>query len=171
MRGTQVVQYSAQATASQNPTVYFTLANFNLGTGYYDQYRFEAIRFTISPANNAIGLTTTSTTTVTPIYCVIDYDDATALGSVSAALAYTNCVTLNPGESVERVFRPRMALAAYNGSFGGYANSEPLWIDAASSNVQHYGIKLYIPGVTAAQTQLQQWNVTIEGFFKMRKAI
>jgi hypothetical protein len=171
VRGTQTTVYTAQAVSSQAPTFYFALNNFSINSGFWDQYKIEAIRFSITPANNAIGLTTNSTTTVTPIYCVIDYDDASALASQSAAQAYANCVTLNPGESLERVFQPRLALAAYTGSFTGYANSPPMWLDAASNTVQHYGIKLWIPGVTGGQTQLQSWNVTAEAFIRMRKAI
>jgi hypothetical protein len=171
VRGTYTAALVAQAVSAQNPTYYFALSNFNVGTGFWDQYRIDAIRFTIAPTNNAIGLVTNSSTTLTPLYCVIDYDDSTGLGSANAAAAYANCVVLNPGESLERVFRPRIAVAAYNGTFTGYANSESMWCDAASNTVQHYGIKLYIPGVTAAQTQLQSWNVTIEAFIRMRKAI
>jgi hypothetical protein len=161
----------AQATSAQAPTYFFALSNFNVGTGFWDQYRIEAVRFTIASSNNAIGLLTNSTTTVTPLYCVIDYDDASALGSANAAAGYANCIVLNPGESLERTFKPRMALSAYSGSFGAFANVADTWIDAASTSVQHYGIKLYIPGVTAAQTQLQSWNITIEAFVRMRKAI
>jgi hypothetical protein len=62
-------------------------------------------------------------------------------------------------------------MAAYTGSFTGYVNMGPQWIDAASNTVQHYGIKMYIPGATAAQTLLQSWNITVEAFVRMRKAI
>lgn len=171
VRGTQVSALVAQATSSQNPTYYFSLNNFNVGTGFWDQYKIEAIRFSIVPTNNAIGLYTNSTTLMTPLYCVIDYDDASALTTAAACQAYSTCVTLNPGESCERVFQPRLAMAAYNGTFGGYVSSAPQWIDANSNTVQHYGVKLFIPGVTAAQTQLQSWNITIEAFVRFRRSI
>jgi hypothetical protein len=171
VRGTQTYALAAQATAGQAPTYYASLSNFNIGTGFWDQYRIEALRFTIAPSNNAIGLVTNTTTSLVPLYCVIDYDDASALANAAAAEAYANCVTLNPGESVERVFQPRLAMAAYTGSFTGYVNMGPQWIDAASNTVQHYGIKMYIPGATAAQTLLQSWNITVEAFVRMRKAI
>jgi hypothetical protein len=160
-----------QAGTAQAPTFNFTMGQFTVGTGFYDQYKFEAIRFTITPQQNAIGLFTNSTSSAVPIYCVIDYDDSTALSSVGAAAGYANCVIINPGESCERVFKPHMALAAYSGTFASYANVVPTWIDSASSSVQHYGIKLYIPAITVGQTQVQDWNVTVEAFVALRKSI
>jgi len=171
VKGTASAVVTATPTAAVTTQYAFQLSNCNVGTGFWDQYRIDAIRFTITPQNNAIGLVTNSTTTLVPMYCVIDYDDASSLASVAAAESYSNCIVLNPGESLERVFQPRVALAAYTGSFGGYANMAPTWIDAASNTVQHYGIKLYVPGTAAAQTLLQSWDVTIEYFVSFRKSI
>jgi len=46
-----------------------------------------------------------------------------------------------------------------------------VWLDAASNAIQHYGVKIFIPGVTAAQTQLQSWDVEVEYWIEFRKAI
>lgn len=159
----------SQANAAQNPTFVFSLANSGLSTGTWDQYRIDAIRFTIASGNNAIGLYNTATTSAVPMACVIDYDDSTGLASLAVGQNYSNCIVLNPGESLERVFKPRMALAAYTGTFVGFANVSDQWIDSASTGVQHYGVKLYIPGTTAAQTVEQVWNVTVEYFISLRK--
>jgi len=134
----------------------------------FDQYRLDCIRFTIVPQNNALGLFAPATTALAPVYCVIDYDDATALGSVAAAREYDNCIQLEPTESLSRTFAPRIAVAAYAGAFTSFTNSAPQWIDLASPNVAHYGIKLYIPGVDAAQTLLQVWDIQIEYWFSYR---
>jgi hypothetical protein len=171
VKGTQTSALIAQAASAQNPTYYFALNNFNVSTGFYDQYKIEAVRFTITPQNNAIGLFTTSTTSMVPIYCVIDYDDVAGLTNAALAAAYSTCVVINPGESCERIFKPHMAVAAYSGAFTSYANTAPMWIDAASNTVQHYGVKLYIPGATAAQTLLQGWDITIEAYIAFRKSI
>jgi len=171
VRAQQFTTVGALAAATQAPTYYFALSNFNVGTGFYDQYRIDAIRFSIVPQNNAVGLVTNSTTTLVDVYCVIDYDDASGLIGPATASAYSNCIILHPGESLERTFQPRMAVAAYSGAFTSYANTEPLWIDAASTGVQHFGIKLWIPAAAAAQTLLQTWDITIEAFVTMRKAI
>jgi hypothetical protein len=147
------------------------MATAAVSTGFWDQYMIEAVRFTIQPQNNAIGLVTNSTTALELLYCVIDYDDSTALSTAANAMAYSNCVVLGPGESCERTFQPRMAVAAYAGAFTSYGNVAPQWIDSASTGVQHYGIKLYVPGATAAQTLLQSWNYTVEYFIRFRKSI
>jgi hypothetical protein len=171
VHGTTVASLAATPTSAVNTTYIFSLANANLSSGQFDQYRIQAIRFSIVPQNNAIGLVTNSTTALTPLYCVIDYDDATALTSSAAAEEYNNCITLSPGESLSRTFQPRMAVGAYAGTFTGFANVAPQWIDAVSTGVQHYGIKTYIPGVTAAQTQLQTWQVIVEYAVELRANI
>jgi len=142
-----------------------------LAASGFDQYRYRAVRFTIAPQNNAIGLVTNSTTSLVPLYCVIDYDDGTNLTSASQAQGYNNCIQLNPGESLTRVFRPRMAIGAYTGTFGGFANVDPMWCDATSSGILHYGIKVFIPGNTAAQTTLQSWDVVLEHFIEFRNNV
>jgi len=171
VKSIQTNQFSASASASQAPTYYFTVSNAGVTTGFWDQYKIEAVRVTVAPQQNAVGLFTNSSVSMVPCYCVIDYDDDSALTSATNASAYSNCVVLNPGESVERVFQPRMAVAAYSGTFTGYANMAPEWIDAASNNVRHYGLKFWVPAATAAQTTLQSWDVTIELFIRFRKSI
>jgi hypothetical protein len=149
----------------------FTLQAANVGSGFWDQYRIAAIRFVVAPQNNAIGLVTNSTTTLVPMYVVIDYDDTSSLASAVDAASYSTCLMLHPGESCERVFKPRVALAAYNGTFGGYANVGDVWLDAASNTVQHYGIKTLVPGVISGQTLLQSWDISVEYFIEFRKSI
>lgn len=165
--GTLTASAAGNVTAQYN----WQVGNAHIGVGFWDQYKIDAVRITIAAQNNAIGLVTNTTTTLVPLYCVIDYDDSTALGSTGAAMAYSNCIALNPGESLERTFKPRMAVAAYAGAFTSYANLPDQWIDAASPNVQHYGVKVFIPAVTVAQTLLQSWDVTLEYFVSFRKSI
>lgn len=162
---------AAQATASSAPTYNFTLSSSNASAGTFDQYRIPAVRFSIKPNQNAIQLLTNSTTTVTSIVCVIDYDDSSALGSYAAGCAYANAVIVPPGKSLSRTFRPHIAVAAYQGTFGGYANMSDVWLDSAYNTIQHYGVKLFIPGVTAAQTQLQTWDIEIEYYIELKKSI
>jgi hypothetical protein len=134
----------------------------------FDQYRIDAIRMTCKPSNNAVGLVTNSTTTLVPLYCVIDYDNTSNLATAAAAREYANCIVLEPGESFVRTFQPRVAVAAYSGSFSSFENVEPPWIDCASPSVQHYGVKILVPGVTAAQTLLQSWDVTYEYYVSFK---
>jgi len=171
VRALATTTITAVANASVKPTFSFTLAGTNVGAGFFDQYKIEYVRFIVSPQNNAIGLFTNSAVTVLPMYIVIDYDDAAALASAGAATSYANCVVLQPGKSTCRGFQPRMAVSAYAGGFGGFANMADQWIDAASTGVNHYGIKTWVEPAAVGQTQLQVWDVSVEYFIRFRKAI
>jgi hypothetical protein len=164
---------TATPTSGVNNTTYFQLSNLDNSSSFenvWDQYRIDAIRMTCKPQNNAIGLVTNSTTTLVPLYCVIDYDNTANLTTAAAAREYDNCICLEPGESFVRTFQPRIATAAYSGSFASYANMSPQWIDCASPNVQHYGVKIFVPGATAAQTQLQSWDIVYEYWLSFKSS-
>lgn len=157
---------SSQVTASASAVVtagqYFYLGDVDGYTGYtnvFDQYRIDAVRVTFRACNNAIGLVTNSTTTLEPLYLVIDYDNANTPSGAVAIREYDNCMVVSPGESVSRTFQPHSALAAYSGSFGSYGNVGGQWHDCASPSVQHYGYKYLIPAATTGQTQLQSWII------------
>jgi hypothetical protein len=161
----------ATPTANAVSTATFSLSAASITSGQWDQYRLLAVRFTIVPDQNAIGLFTNTATSIPNLYCVIDYDDATNLTTAVQAEAYNNCIILGAGESCERIFKPRMALSAYTGAFGGFANVADQWIDAASTTVQFYGVKILVQGATAAQTLLPSWKLNTEYFFEFRKSI
>jgi len=161
--------FTATPVAVASTAYQFYLSASNATTGNFDQYRIRAVRFSVVPQNNAIGLVTNSTTSLVPLYCVIDYDDATALTTAAQAQGYNNVITLGPGESCSRTFVPRMAIAASAGGvFTSYASTEPMWIDSVSTTVAHFGAKILAPGTIAAQTLLQSWDVTIEYAIEMR---
>jgi hypothetical protein len=151
----------------------FTLGNLDGASqlSIWDQYRIDAIRFVIVPQNNAVQLVTNSSTSLVELYCVIDYDDSNSLTSTGAARKYDNCIILAPGESLERTFQPRMAVPSYSGTFSSFTNLSPQWIDTAYTGVQHYGVKIYIPTTTAAQTTLQSWNIQIEYYISFRSLL
>jgi hypothetical protein len=163
---------TATATSSQNPTYVFSLGDLDSSTeftGLFDQYRIECVCFKLLPMQNAIGLQTNSTTTTVTPYVVVDYDDNNALTSAAQARSFESCIIVPPGRTCTRQFRPRIAVSAYTGSFGGFANLDAQWLDAASPTIQHYGVKLFIPGATAAQTMLQSWTVEREYWISFRK--
>jgi len=58
-------------------------------------------------------------------------------------MSYENAETKRGFEKQVRVFRPRIAMAAYSGSvFTSFANMTNVWLDTASNSVQHYGLKV-----------------------------
>jgi hypothetical protein len=160
-------------TSQVNLQINFSLAQTGISSGtQWDQYKILAIRQTVVPDQNAIGLFTNSTTSIPPLYWVLDYDDSNTLTNYAAAEAYSNCLVLGAGESAERTFRPRLAVGAYTGSvFTGFLNLADNWIDAASTGVLHYGSKFVVPGATAMQTQLPSWQISTEYFIAFRKSV
>jgi len=163
------VASSASAVTSYNK--YFTLADIPGYTGFtpiFDQYRLSAIRVRIVPNNNAIGLVTNSTTNIVSLYCVLDYDNVSSITTTAGAEYYDNCIQLLSGETMERTFRPRAAVALYGGAFTSYGNVDDMWIDSANTAVQHYGLKIFVPQSTSGQTLLQSWQITYEYFFEFR---
>lgn len=164
--------FTATPTAASDVAPYynFRMTDANVGTGFYDQYMIEAIRFSIVPRQNSVVLTSFG---LSDLFCVIDYDDSTPLASANAAQAYATCVKLSPGESLERTFQPKMAIAAYGGTlFTSYANVKPMWIDSVSNTVPHYGIKCYIPATgVVGQTIFQVWDITVEYYIKLRNSL
>jgi hypothetical protein len=146
------------ATAATSCTDFSSLA------AVFDQYRINMIEIRLTPhAPNAF---ITSTQPVGQLYTVLDYDDATALASGAAAVAYSDCIVSPPYANQRRCFRPRVALAAYSGAFTSYANVASPWIDASSSTVNHYGVKTWIdPGAAGA---LAVYDLVVRTHFEFR---
>jgi hypothetical protein len=162
--------YTATA-ANQFPVKYFKAADLDnfgdLGT-VFDQFKIEAIRMTIKSLNGPAGLYTNATQTLVDFMSVIDYNDVGAFGAVQDARQCQTCMTLTPGESGTRVFKPKAAIAVFNGAFTGYAQAPGGWIDMSSGNVQYYGVKIVIPASGAGQTEYQQWEVEYEYYVTFR---
>jgi hypothetical protein len=162
----------------QGTSAVYGALNFSLSSlsGYsnlniWDQYRIDAVRVSIVPTANALFTTDLSDQVYSELYCVIDYDDSTNLTSLASALKYDNCIVLVPTESLERTFQPRLAVAAYSGSFTSYANMPPQWIDTVNNAVQHYGIKYAISPAVAGQTTMQSWDVITEYYISFRSLL
>jgi hypothetical protein len=109
----------------------------------FDKYRILEVQAECIP--NTGGLSATSSSVIDT---VIDYDDDSALTS-GAQYEYDSCYSVNSTSSFKRTFIPRAALAAYSGTFTSYAEAKPSqWIDCASPNVNHYGLKMVMGAST-----------------------
>lgn len=166
--GSNILQSASTAVTAQYNFQFSNLDVASTLSQVWDQYRIDCIRWTLIPDNNAIPIQQTSNTSLSQVYCVIDYDDSSALASANAAKRYDNVAIVEPGESLCRQFQPHIALAAYSGVFTSFGNVAPMWIDTASPSVQHYGVKLFIPPGLVGQTFLQSWKVEIEYWVSYR---
>jgi len=127
----------------------FTLSGFTNSseyTGLFDQYRIRQIEVWIEPESANYG-------EYPNVVTAVDLDDA---GTPSFGQVVDKQGSLEGSGAAARYHRwtPHIAVGAYNGSFGGFANLQPQWIDSASPTVQHYGLKYSIDATTAVQKYL-----------------
>lgn len=135
----------------------------------FDQYRLRAFTVMFTPqlitSPSALG----SGFVFPRLWTVIDYDDTTGITRTQAE-QYDTCFVTPPGCGVIRTVVPRIAIAAYSGAFTSYANMGDVWLDIASGGVLQYGIKLVVEGGAVGQTFLQQYSVSITGYWEFRSA-
>jgi hypothetical protein len=129
---------SSSSSARQDFAINIELsALFNASsfTAIFDQYKITEAEVFIYPTLN------NSATFVANSMSVVDYDDSSPLSSNTAYLNYENVLFSVITNGHYRKFRPHIAIAAYQGTFTGFANETPQWIDCAYPNIQHYGVK------------------------------
>lgn len=116
--------------------------------GVFDQYKIEECEVWCE-AQNQGGSSTPIPQIGGKLYSVVDYDDATNLSSVGQAMSYSNVVVTSLNQGHYRRWKPRIAMAAYQGALTAFANMSAQWIDIAYPNVAHYGMKFYTDFVTS----------------------
>lgn len=114
----------------------------------FDQYMIDGMEAWLIPNQNSASASSNNGL----LYSVIDLDDASALSTLAQFGEYSSCVTSMASQGHYRHFKPHVALATYNGAFGGYGNRANVWIDAASLTVQHYGLKFGLSVCGAVMT-------------------
>lgn len=103
----------------------------------FDQYRIAALEVTFVPRVQE----NTSPSVIPPMFhTAVDLDDATAV-SVSQLGDYMGVQATSSTKQHKHTFVPHVAIAAYSGVFTSFANESAPWIDVASPNVLHYGVK------------------------------
>lgn len=146
-------------TAAVQSAYYFSLGYASVLTdtpGYaeltalFDQYKLVKVELSLIPLWN---------TTITAVgagngdlggfvHSVTDYDDnlapAASTAGIQALMQYRSyrAQTLVSREPLKWSLSPKVASAVFgSGVFGSYASQSNMWIDAASTTVEHYGLK------------------------------
>jgi len=115
-----------------------TMAQFSGATGLlsvFDQYRIEQVEAWIeqpSPNTNAI---------YPVLHSAVDLDDANVPTSVGQIDDHQGALITSGPAGHYHKWKPHIAVASFSGAFTSYSNMPSQWIDAASPNVQHYGLK------------------------------
>lgn len=129
---------STSVTVPTSTATGFTAgAHINQFTSFaaiFDQYKIDLIEVWLIPT-----ATTANEQPAGMIYSAVDYDNATAL-TAAQIMQHTNVVCTPPSLGHYHKFVPHIAIGAYTGAFGGFANQKAPWIDTASSSVIHYGL-------------------------------
>jgi hypothetical protein len=130
------------ATSTSVPTFAsqsFVLSSFGgylSYVGLFDQYRFDQIEVWIEPECPM------ATTTFGLIATTVDLDDANTPSTFAAVADHPGSLIGLGGAGRYHKWKPHMAVAVYSGAFTSFANEVAGWIDSASPNVQHYGLKM-----------------------------
>lgn len=165
------INVSTGATTYNNPTTsatYFNSSTSNLTadpcfgmfftlndipqvstfTALYDQYRFKRITVNFIPTVNITGPQNAANSVnqnCNQIFVAVDHDDASVVSPLTSLFEYEDVKLHNTMEQFSVSFIPHVAAAVYSGAFTSFANQTTPWLDCASPNIQHYGIKWAMP--------------------------
>lgn len=137
------------------------IPQFATYSALFDQYKILKVLVRFRPQFNVADIKTDQNSIGTPqtLLTLIDFDDANAPTGLDEIRDYQLCREHNFFKEFTVELTPRIAISAYNGAFGAFANTTS-YLDIASVNVQHYAVKFGIS--TATSTYGQAWTVSAE---------
>lgn len=152
VRTHQLAQIDTNGATDVLYGTYFRLAdldNVTQFTNLYDEYKIEAIE--ISLVSNITFIPTTGggnqNSHCCTVHTAIDYDDGAAPANKAALLSYETYKlhgAMTPGRVYTRKFVPAVRMGTYDSTpaYGSGAVRQLQWLDTASPNVEHFGIKI-----------------------------
>jgi len=118
----------------------FTIASFDNSSQYlslFDQYKFVQLECWIEP------LEPQGSTSFGSIYSAVDFDDSNVPSNPSNVGDHQNSLISGGGAAHYHRFRPHVAMATFgSGAFSSYSNVPAGWVDSASPNTAHFGLKI-----------------------------
>lgn len=171
------------SSASVQPAGYFTirftasdLPQFTTFSGLFDCYRINKVVVKLAPyiTQYTQGGNSSANLAAQPqwLSTVIDYDDSSVATSESELLQYESFKDTRPHETHIRSLVPAVSMSAFktSGTTIGYVQRYKQWIDAAYSDVEHYGIKGLINGPALLADQVQgAWKVYITAYVSFKQ--
>jgi len=167
-------------TATQAVTVTTGSQNYQLDqfSGYaayasvFDQYKIDKVEVRFIPkciSNDLTVMAAAGTKNVPCLYTCIDHDDSNTPANIAEIMENNSCIVVAPMKEHKRTFKPMIAKAAYSsGAFTGYSASEPDWLDCASDDIEHYGLKWAMDGGGVSQTTFQIYDIFISAWVSFR---
>jgi len=139
------------------------LAGYADFSSVFDMYKIEAVSVEFTPQyTQSNGVT--SSLFLPRLFTTIDHDEGGVPTSLGSLQQQGSCIVCPQGAGVIRTFMPRVAVDLYNGTFSGFGNLKPPWIDIGSPGVEHYACKYGTEAGVLSQSLLQQWSITVTAF-------
>lgn len=102
----------------------------------FDQYRIDQLEVWLeTKAPNSAG-------DYPLIISAVDLDDGNTPTSYGQVQDHQGAIMATGPAGHYHKFKPHIAIASFSGAFTSYSNAPGSWIDSASPNVQHFGLKL-----------------------------
>lgn len=156
------------------------LPSYTEFTGLYDQYKivkvvFRIIPFAVAPSTGAAAVSTGGQPACM-FHIVTDYDDSSKPAASEAGIAslrqYKTYRSYNPylymRRGISRSFTPRVATAAYNGTFTGYKNEAFGWCDCDNPGIQGYGLKGVVETISGGAANMLWFKVESKVYLQMK---
>jgi len=112
------------------------LSGYTNYTALFDQYKVEQIEAWLEP------VAAQGTTVFGFMASCVDLDDANIPSTIASVQDHQSALVGMGAAGRRHCWRPHMAVATFSGAFTSYANEVAGWIDSASPNVQHFGLKI-----------------------------
>jgi len=106
----------------------------------FDEYKIDRIQSWMVPRQSEV---TSNSGAVSMIVSAIDYDDAST--PTYNGLLENNSAIQAPGTQVQyHCWKPTIATLVYDGGGTSFGVTESQWLDCASPNIQHFGLKFCV---------------------------
>jgi hypothetical protein len=127
-----------------------SLPNVSDFTNLFDRYMITYVKcfihLKLDPSSQSATLAT-----LPKLYYVRDYDDATTPSSINELREHSKCTyrVMNPNRPIVIGIKPATLALAYRSAVAStYSPKWKTWIDMATTDVPHYGLKLAIDDLT-----------------------
>lgn len=151
--GTVTASISAAGTPSPVASAFaFSLSqvpNVSEFSSLFDQYKLTGVRMRITPALTQ-GISsplfgTSAALGYSKVHTAIDYDDNTAPTSEDELLEYGSLKSTTAFKDHTRYIKPKLLQQVYRSALStSYAPKSSVYLDMATSDVPHFGLKLWV---------------------------
>lgn len=127
----------------------FTGLNFRLSqlpnitdfTNLYDQYKICGVKVEVIPQYDNAQVNATPVAIVTQNFHVTDYDDSTTPPNMDALMQHQDVKRVPSTRIIKKFIKPCFATQIFNTGITSTYGARRGWIDCATPDTEHYGMK------------------------------